>query len=209
MTEIYRQYLKEFKAPISTEKTRRRQYRIWLPDRTKAEFINGKVVIHPPARRCEMKAAANLKMLIGLYVDINDLGETAFDKALVAFPRHDFLPDFCFWEKGKSVAFHPDTSIHPIPDFVVEVLSKFSEENDRTIKFNDYEKQGVGEYWIVDADKQIIEQYIQSPEKNGFLLIGEFGLSAEIESLVVKNIKIPVNAIFIKKANLDALKKML
>jgi Uma2 family endonuclease len=48
----------------------------------------------------------------------------------------------------------------PVPDLVVEVLSNSTEERDRGVKFEDYVVNGVGEYWIVDADESVIEQYV-------------------------------------------------
>jgi Uma2 family endonuclease len=43
------------------------------------------------------------------------------------------------------------------PDFVVEVLSPSSAKNDLVAKFNDYQRAGVGEYWIVNPDTRTVQ----------------------------------------------------
>jgi Uma2 family endonuclease len=42
------------------------------------------------------------------------------------------------------------------PDFVVEILSRTSANRDRVLKFNQYLKAGVREYWIVDPDSKTV-----------------------------------------------------
>jgi Uma2 family endonuclease len=54
----------------------------------------------------------------------------------------------------------------PAPDFIAEILSPSTEENDRNIKSTDYAAHGVSEYWIIDPAYRIVEQYLL--EKNRF-----------------------------------------
>ena len=56
----------------------------------------------------------------------------------------------------------------PPPDLVVEVLSESTEKRDRGVKFEDFAAHGVGEYWMIDADKETLEQYL--PGADGFEL---------------------------------------
>lgn len=57
---------------------------------------------------------------------------------------------------GKKIK---DTNIVGAPDLVIEVLSPSTARNDRSIKFNSYEKAGVKEYWIVDPANMFVEVY--------------------------------------------------
>ncbi|MFW6193188.1 MAG: Uma2 family endonuclease [Gemmatimonadota bacterium] len=50
------------------------------------------------------------------------------------------------------------------PDLVVEILSPSTEERDRSLKRDLYERQGVGEYWIVDPDEDAVEVWRFGPE---------------------------------------------
>jgi Uma2 family endonuclease len=89
---------------------------------------------------------------------------------------------------------------------VVEVLSKSTENRDRTIKYEDYEAHGVKEYWIIDPTKQTIEQYVLSHKKYELLFKGKDG---NIESIAMKNFKIPVKAIFDKRLTNKVLTELL
>jgi len=46
------------------------------------------------------------------------------------------------------------------PDLVVEVLSPFSAKRDRRQKLHVYAKYLIPEYWIVDINNELLEQYV-------------------------------------------------
>ncbi len=46
------------------------------------------------------------------------------------------------------------------PDWVIEILSKHSSDRDLRLKFDLYEKAGVGEYWIIHPSEQTLLIYI-------------------------------------------------
>jgi len=46
------------------------------------------------------------------------------------------------------------------PDWVVEIVSPSSARIDKFIKFNQYEKAGVKEYWIVEPDIKLVSVFI-------------------------------------------------
>ena len=68
---------------------------------------------------------------------------------MISLTRNDYEPDICYFNKEKSQHFTDDQLLFPAPDLVVEVLSKSTEQTDRTIKFKDYENHNVLEYWII------------------------------------------------------------
>jgi len=49
-----------------------------------------------------------------------------------------------------------DTGCSGAPDMVIEILSKSSASRDIVLKFNQYLKAGVREYWIVDPDSKTV-----------------------------------------------------
>ena len=49
-----------------------------------------------------------------------------------------------------------DTGYGGAPDLVIEILSQSSASRDRVLKFNQYLKAGVREYWIVDPDSKTV-----------------------------------------------------
>jgi len=50
------------------------------------------------------------------------------------------------------------------PDLVIEIVSPASGRKDRKEKFSLYQRHGVGEYWIVDPDEQVVEAYRHNGE---------------------------------------------
>lgn len=91
----------------------------------------------------------------------------------------------------------------PAPDFVVEVLSASTEASDRGVKFEDYARHGIREYWIIDCDEKTVEQYVLRDNETRYYLAQKLA-GGMIASLVISGFEIPVAAIFDDQANADA-----
>ena len=174
-----------------------------MTDGEKVEFIGGEVIMHSPARSRHMQAKSQLARLLSVYVDVQKLGTVFDEKCLCVFPRNDYESDIVFFGPEKSATITPETMKFPVPDFVVEVLSDTTEHRDRGVKFEDFEAHGVGEYWIVDAANEIVEQYLI---EDGTFQIAIKSGSGEIVSRVVSGFQIPIRAIFNLDENLTTLK---
>jgi Uma2 family endonuclease len=199
-------YLDELNALYAAEKKKRADFYDWLTEEVKAEFIEGEVICHSPAKNRHIDCSILLTTLLTVFVNKHELGSVKAEKALVKLSRNDFEPDICFFKKEKSDLFHKTTMFFPAPDFVVEILSDSTERRDRGVKMADYALHGVGEYWIVDTEKEIIEQY--------FLADNQYDLylklnSGEISSKVIDGFTIPVKAVFDKTENLATLQKII
>ena len=201
---------KEMQAALESEAQRREEFRDWLTEDVKAEFVNGKIIMHSPVKRGHLRANRRLSKVLDTFVVANNLGETSTEKALVALTRNDYEPDLCFWGKEKADLFDDNTLVHSAPDFVVEILSPSTTKHDRETKFEDYALHGIREYWIIDPDKQTVEQFaLLTPTDTSYLPYGKFIPGDEIKSIVLPGFVIPVNAIFDEKANFEALKKIM
>lgn len=111
-----------------------------------------------------------------------------------------------FFAPEKAALIGPDTRKFPIPDFICEVLSDSNEHRDRGVKFADFAVHGVGEYWIVDADREVIEQYL--PREGRYELAMKSG-SGEVASSVIAGFCIPTRALFDDAENLRVLRTLL
>ena len=191
---------------LQTEALARTKFRDEMSDDQKVEFIEGEIVIHSPARNRHIVAKYNVLTLLGTYVRLNSLGEVLDEKCLCDFPRNDYEPDVVFFGLAKAATFEPETMLFPVPDLVIEVLSDSTEARDRGVKFDDYEAHGVGEYWIVDAHAETVEQYVI--ENGQFQLLLKSG-SGQIASRIVSGFRIPIRAIFDDRENLAVLKQLL
>jgi len=196
-------------AALAEEQRRRYEFREWVSDDIKAEFINGEIVLHSPVKRQHLEASANLYRLLSVYVDKHDLGAHGHEKAMVSLTRNDYEPDICYWSHDKAKSFHGDTMLHPAPDFVVEILSRRTSRTDRVIKYADYARHGVGEFWIIDAKKRVIEQHILPVlGERTYVLRGKFEAGVEVSSVSIPGFVIPVSAVFDKTENMAALRKI-
>ena len=140
------------------------------------------------------------------FVAKHQVGFVGIEKIIVSLSRNDYEPDVCFFGNDKAKDFKPRQAQFPAPDFIVEVLSDSTEKNDREIKFKDYAAHGVVEYWIVDPEKQIVEQYVL--ENEGYELSVK-AKDGEISSVVLPEFKIPIRAVFDEADNLNALTKLI
>lgn len=190
------------KNKLDDERKRRLHFYEIVEENKKIEFINGEIIFHSPVRLQHNRAAGLVYKLLDTFVTKHKLGFVGIEKIMVLLTRNDYEPDVCFFGSEKAKSFKRRQAQFPAPDFVVEVLSGLTAKNDRETKFQDYAAHGVREYWIIDPEKETVEQYILQGEEYELLLKAKSG---EIEGVAVVNFKIPVRAIFDETENLRAL----
>jgi len=191
---------------LAEEARRRRAFYQDMTDDCKMEFIEGEVIMHSPAKAKHVRVKSNILRLMQNFVIHHHLGEVFDEKALCVFPRNDYEPDIVFFSPDKAVTVGPDTMKFPVPDLAVEVLSESTEKRDRGVKFEDYEAHGVSEYWIVDAEEEIIEQYLI---KNGRFDLQLKSGSGDISSSVIKGFTVPIRAFFDAQVSLEVMKGLI
>ena len=187
------------------QKKRRRFYKIVEEDK-KMEFINGEIIFQSSAKLRHTNSIKMLVKLLDTFVVQNELGFVGSEKMLVSLTRNDYEPDVCFFGREKAKDFSPTQMQFPAPDIAVEVLSPSTEKYDRETKYQDYAAHGIREYWIIDAEHQIIEQYFLQNEEYELLLKVKDGT---IQSIVLPDFKIQIRALFDEKLNLEELKRLI
>ncbi len=188
------------------ENKRRRAFYEWVDEKMKAEFINGEIVIHSPVKIEHWRTSGLLNRLLSVYAGIKKLGETGVEKVMISLTRNDYEPDIVFFKKGKADKFTAGQVLFPAPDFVVEILSKKTAATDRTTKKEDYAAHGIGEYWIIDTQKQTIEQYLLLSETDtSYFQPYIHRIGDDISSRVIEGFTIPVEAVFDEAVNLKIL----
>ena len=198
-------HLQEF---IAEEQRRREQFHRDFEGR-RGEFINGQIYVSPPARKDEMDAAFCVMNLLGNFADSRGLGEVYGGKCLIHCQRNDYEPDACFFGREKVDKFTPQMLLFPPPDLAVEVLSPDTAEHDRKLKWYDYARHGVSEYWIVDPDDEMVEQYILPPGGSGYDLKARLAGSARLASSAVLGFDVPVRTLFDRLASSQAVQAMI
>ncbi len=199
-------FAQKLDSALKEEQKKRRHFYEIVEENKKMEFINGEIVFHSPVKLQHNNATILLGMLLKAYVNKNKLGFVGIEKIMISLTRNDYEPDICFFDKEKAENFKKSQTQFPAPDFIVEVLSDSTEKYDRETKFQDYAAHGVAEYWMIDAEKEIIEQYFLQDERYELLLKSNSG---EIESVVLPEFKIPIRAAFDEQVNLQTLANLI
>lgn len=198
--------VQQFQSILQAEQEKRQRFYDEISETHKAEFINGEVIVQSPVKLRHDSASVNLLVLLQAYVRKHDLGYVGHEKLLVTLSRNDYEPDICFFGRAKAQAFTPDQVRFPAPDLVVEVLSDSTETIDRGVKFEDYALHGVSEYWIVDPDRESVEQYLL---REGVYELAVKAKTGVLQSAAVSGLEIPVRAIFDPAEQLTALQALL
>lgn len=196
----------EVKSALEIERSKRRHFYEIVEENKKMEFINGEIYFHSPVKIEHNAATGFIYQLLNTFVLKNDLGFVGFEKILISLTRNDYEPDVCYFEKTKAAKFKKGQMKFPAPDFVAEVLSNSTAKHDRETKFQDYAAHGVREYWIVDPNKETIEQFVLQNGEYELLLKTKDGT---ITSFVLPEFTIPARAVFDKMTNLTTLTKLL
>ena len=188
-------FIDKLTAALDLEKATRLHFYEIIEENKKMEFINGEIVFHSPVERWHNDATGNVYELLRTYSRKHKLGYVNIEKLLISLTRNDYEPDVCFWKTEKANLFDDEQMQFPAPNFIAEVLSPSTAKKDQAegIKFRDYESHGVLEYWVIDPEKQIVEQYILQEGQYDLRLKAGEGM---IRSEAVAGFAIPIRAIF-------------
>lgn len=190
---------------LDEERERRQKFYNDITEEQKVEFINGEIITHSPAKHQHSDIGGLLYTLLTLYVRQNKLGFVGFEKLMVSLTRNDYEPDISFFRKEKSIEFSRHKMFYPAPDFIVEILSPSTARRDRGVKFKDYQSHGIEEYWIIDPERETLEQYHLIDHK--YELVLNTG-SGDVKSFAVEGFQIPIRAIFDDAENLKAIQNL-
>lgn len=199
-------FAQKLESALKAERKKRQHFYKIVEENKKMEFINGEIVFQSPVKKQHNSATKLLCLLVQTFVAKHKLGFVGIEKIMVSLTRNDYEPDICFFGNEKAKDFKKNQVQFPAPDFVVEVLSDSTEKTDRETKFQDYAAHGVQEYWIIDAEKEIVEQYFLQDERYELLLKAKDG---HIEGIVLIEFKIPIQAIFDEQINLETLTNLI
>src|SRR5699024_4908133 len=115
------------------------------------EWVNGKAIVFMPPNTKHQALVVFLSTLFSLFVELKRLG-----KMLVAPVEMRLLtegsarePDVLFVAQEHKARITKQRIEGPA-DLVVEIISPESAARDRSDKFDEYQRAGVREYWIVD-----------------------------------------------------------
>lgn len=169
-------------------------YRHLPDDGYRYEIIGGELIMTPAPITIHQRISRILSNQLTNFVEKNNLGEIFYAPTDVVFSMTEVVqPDILFISKERSQII-TKKNIIAAPDLVIEILSDSTEVLDRKQKKELYEKYGVKEYWIVDIEKAMVEQYIL---QDGFFeLNGALASSNKVNSKIIAGFSIPIGEIF-------------
>ncbi len=140
-----------------------------FPDHFRCEIINGQVYDMTPAPSTKhQKVAGKIYRLAGNYLE----GKAHHCQFFIA-PTDVVLaddqvvqPDVFLVCDEKKIR---DKAIFGAPDVVFEVLSAATGKKDRSKKMKLYRRFGVLEYFLVDPENELVEKYVFSQGRIGFV----------------------------------------
>jgi len=201
--------VKKVQDKLQDEQQKRQEFYDLINEDDKVEFVNGEIIFHSPVVKAHNVATGYLYKLLDTFVEENDLGFVGIEKIMTKFTRNDYEPDVCYFGNEKAAKFKDKQLLFPVPDFVVEVLSKSSQKtinHDRKTKYDDYELHGVLEYWIVDPHEKTVEQFVLENGKYRLVLKSSEGI-IRIQS--IPGFHIPIVSIFDSNENRKTLRDIL
>ena len=183
----------ELNGMLRAESQRRQRFRQSVRPEEKAEFINGVALFHSPTTLRHTIVRQNLTAVLRSWIIPRRLGTVLDEKALCAFRRNDYEPDIACFSAEQAAQFSPDQSLFPVPSLIVEVLSASTEANDRGVKFDDYARSGVREYWLVDPSAETVEIYVGANSAFEWM---EMGPAGRLRSRLLEGLEFALRATF-------------
>jgi Uma2 family endonuclease len=130
-----------------------------LPEGTPAQLINNQIVMSPAPTDSHQKILGKVYRQLGNFIELHQLGEVRVAPYDVFLNENNsFQPDIVFIA-SDNIKLIKEDGLHGAPDLVIEILSPATMKYDRGDKKDEYERNGVKEYWMVDPLEKTAEGY--------------------------------------------------
>jgi Uma2 family endonuclease len=157
----------------------------------KVEWVNGRAVFVSPSNQQHQDVFHFLSMLLQGFVREKQLGvvrgETFQMKTGPDLPGRE--PDILFVSNAHKKRLK-ETYLNGPADLAVEIISPDSVARDRREKYQEYQKGGVREYWLIDPEQKTAEFFVLS--KRGTYQPAALDADGVFHSTVLKGVSIKV-----------------
>lgn len=121
------------------------------------EWVDGEVIAMSPVSISHERLVTYLKQLFSGYFEINPIGLAIGDPFVMQL---DIIPARRQPDLqiilGDNLNNLTDTAMIGAADICIEIVSFGSVVTDYDIKFDEYQKAGVREYWIIDPKRRVV-----------------------------------------------------
>lgn len=130
-----------------------------LPEGTLAQLINNQIIMSPAPSDAHQEAVLEIGTELHQFVKKNRLGKVRIAPYDVYLNRRNaYQPDIVFIA-NENLHKIKRNGLHGAPNLVIEILSPGSWHYDKGDKKDEYERNGVKEYWIVDPTTKSAEGF--------------------------------------------------
>ncbi len=129
------------------------------------EWVDGKVIGFQVNNLTHQEIIGFLIKVIGFFAEVHDLGkiiQAGYAMKLEELKRGR-EPDLIF-VSNENLERLTYNYLNGAADIAVEIVSPESIERDTKTKFDEYQKAGVREYWLIDPQEQRAEFYLLNDE---------------------------------------------
>lgn len=137
-----------------------------LPDDDRRELIDGALVEVEVPNRLHEWIVSELLFALKLWCRAHGGVVLASGYKVRIAEGRAFMPDVQLYRDRRSVAGDAFAQglTEGAPDLAIEVISPGSGRYDRVIKFNGYAAIGAAEYWLIDPEVRLMEQFVLEGE---------------------------------------------
>ncbi len=127
-------------------------------DGRRHELIDGEHYVTPAPTPRHQELLGRLHLALGTYLRGSPVGKLYFAPVEVVLSDHDVVePDLLFVSNARLGII--GSLVRGAPDLAVEIVSPSSRRTDEVTKRRLFERAGVGEYWVVDPEIEVVKIY--------------------------------------------------
>ena len=164
-----------------------------LPEGTRAELIEGELLMSPSPRERHQTAVLNIAVNLRNHVLAKNAGRVFVAPFDVHLPSGSIVQPDVVFVATANLGIVRDW-IFGAPDVLIEVVSPDGVERDRLVKRRLYAENAVREYWLVDPEERSVEVLVLS--NAGWAPHGYFTAGEILSSPSFPTLALPLGEIF-------------
>ena len=153
------------RGPLMTVVQRRR---LWtyadycrIPaDRLRHEIIDGRHFVNPSPELPHQRTSKWLQLQLLQRIELEGHGEVFNAPIDVHLGRRTIVQPDLVVVLSRTARIVGRRKVSGVPDLLIEILSPSNRRYDRVVKKARYARAGVREYWIVDPEERLVEQFV-------------------------------------------------
>ena len=151
--------------PTTARKLGYQDYLAFPDDGLRHEIIDGVHYVTASPFTYHQTLSRRIQFQLYTQIELRGLGEVFDAPTCLQLSEVDIVePDLVIVLRDNHTIIQR-AKIDGIPDLIVEILSPSTAARDRGVKQEIFRRAGVPEYWIVDPDEHVVDQFVLRSER--------------------------------------------